>query len=685
MTVNRERRLETGLPSGDERGSTVRRPVIGLLVDHILASYQNELLLALVAAVREQGANLFCFTGSTLHEAHTPWNDVYALASPDTVDALIISSATLESRIGSKRLSRFLTRFERLPKVSLGIALPDIPSVLVNNAAGVQKIVSHMVTEHGRRNIAFIRGPAANEEADQRYRGYLKALLDSRQYPTDQLVVDGDFMRESGQRAIRTLLDQRRVKFDAVVAANDLMALGAMDELCVRRISVPETVSVVGFDDLLAARFAVSPLTTVRQQLPEQAKQAVRMALAQLRGELVQERLLIDTELVLRRSCGCPIETRSFEVKVPPRPRKGKLESPLIDRRDEILEDMTDAAPELAASGWLARLLDAFVAQLMGKSTGFAQTLGHMLVDPDVVTDVRELQQLMSALRVGAIPALVEHPGMLLRAETMLHEGRLLLADAVERREVQRRLRSEAWGGALSDIAQALITSMDETSLAEGVKKSLASLEIPSCFLAVYAEPEQQADAERILRLILAYDRQRGPLPLNPNETFRFEALLPDALLPSDRAFAYVVEPLFFRERPLGIALFEMGPPEGAVYETLRAQVSAALEGLLLVGELARGNEKRQRLLRRILVHGEALRQAHETLRQPKSESLAPSDPSEAAAAPTHVDAEGALRIAVEELGALIAECSALMRHELDTLRPEDAGSKEDGSVPSLS
>src|SRR5262249_54960645 len=120
-----------------------------------------------------------------------------------------------------------------------------------------------------------------------------------------ELVCEGTFLPSAGAAAIRTLLDERQTDFDAVVAANDYMALAAMAALQERNIQVPSDVAVVGFDDLEDSRYATPPLTTVRQPLHQQGEAALELVLAQLEGKHVAAQTISATELVTRHSCGC--------------------------------------------------------------------------------------------------------------------------------------------------------------------------------------------------------------------------------------------------------------------------------------------------------------------------------------------------------------------------------------------
>src|SRR4029079_5376009 len=109
-----------------------------------------------------------------------------------------------------------------------------------------------------------------------RYAAY-RHVLEERRIPFDRaLVAPGDFQAEAGARAIATWLDDRHVDFEAVVAANDHMALGAMPGLQERHIRVPQPGAVMGFDGVGGARFAPPSLTAFRQPLYQQGRRALR-------------------------------------------------------------------------------------------------------------------------------------------------------------------------------------------------------------------------------------------------------------------------------------------------------------------------------------------------------------------------------------------------------------------------
>ena len=148
------------------------------------------------------------------------------------------------------------------------------------------------------------------------------------------LIVTGDFQRNSGTEAVIKLKKNNQIEFDALISANDNMAIGAMQELQAQGIRIPEDVIVAGFDDIEETRAIAPTLTTVRTPWHLLGSRSVDMVLAKLKGELLPGQILLDTELVCRQSCGCqPIE-QTLPGSVPfnlnsSNPMEG---SPLLER-----------------------------------------------------------------------------------------------------------------------------------------------------------------------------------------------------------------------------------------------------------------------------------------------------------------------------------------------------------------
>ena len=191
----------------------------------------------------------------------------------------------------------------QIPLVVVGRDLPDLDHYClhVDNVQAAY-MATHYLIELGHRRIAHISGRADHPDAIDRKEGYLQALKDAGIEPIHDLIVEGNFRRQSGVLAMDLLLS-KGLPFSAIFAANDQMAFGARLGLYRRGIRVPEDLSLVGFDDEPAAAFMLPPLTTIRQPGVDLGFGAAQIILDHLRGEsLVQTEY--KAELIIRESTG---------------------------------------------------------------------------------------------------------------------------------------------------------------------------------------------------------------------------------------------------------------------------------------------------------------------------------------------------------------------------------------------
>lgn len=178
----------------------------------------------------------------------------------------------------------------------------DLPFISVNNYKGSQMAVSYLL-QLGKKIIAFISTNKNNSAGRERFNGYQSELLKHGINLCEELIIEGDFSYQSGYKAIDQLLENR-VKFDAVFASNDLMALGAMERLKEKGFSIPEDVGIIGFDDIWLSKIVHPPLTTVRQPLHELCKTAAEMLLS-MKNKPTEQKVekILEPELIIRGSC----------------------------------------------------------------------------------------------------------------------------------------------------------------------------------------------------------------------------------------------------------------------------------------------------------------------------------------------------------------------------------------------
>lgn len=575
-----------------------RRLTIGFLVDSIHESYQSTVLAGVVDAAKAADVCVLCFCGGVLEagDVSAPQrNAIFKLVDPHTVDGLVVMSGAIGNVVGAAEMAAFCAAYRPLPIVSIAAALDGVPSVVVEDDTGMRDVVAHLIDVHARKHVAFIRGPQANEEAERRYRVY-REVLGERDIPfRPERVVRGTFERASGEKSVRVLIDDRKVRFDAIVAASDEMAIGAVRELFARGIRVPEEVAVVGFDDVEAAQFCFPPLTTVRQPLYEQGRIATEMLLGELRGEPTHERMLLHTRLVTRRSCGCGPDNATYNnVEL----QGGDIRTLSHEKGPSVAAAVVAAlgASASAADGArCAKVVSAFIADLGGTTSQFLRVLEDALRVHLVAGDAMgSWQDALDALRRATL-GWMNHPDLRNRGEDLIHAARALAGRYAELSQADRRTKAETFSRVLNETSGALATSFDRSTLEKNLAQHLPRLGIDHMYLSVY---RNQAGDTISSRLVFALDPDGTPLPAKTR--FPSKWLVPEGVLPKHRS-DFVVQPLFFDSERLGIVLLELGPVTGRLYETLRDQISAALKGSDLVQRVVEHDRQRQRLLRYIL------------------------------------------------------------------------------------
>lgn len=186
--------------------------------------------------------------------------------------------------------------------VRWGAVLPEQPGISIgcDNLGGGRQAGEHLAAL-GRKRVAFL-GDASSHypEFHDRYRGCDQALREAGAAMDAALQIDAESSEDSGYAAARTLLE-RGNRFDAVFAASDLIAIGAMRAFAERGLRIPEDVAVIGFDDIPAARIATPALTTVFQDTNRAGELLVDALVGLVNGEAA-ESLRLPTSLVVRKS-----------------------------------------------------------------------------------------------------------------------------------------------------------------------------------------------------------------------------------------------------------------------------------------------------------------------------------------------------------------------------------------------
>jgi LacI family transcriptional regulator len=275
--------------SGARSLSTSRTNTVGVILPDLYGEFFSELIRGLDVAARALGYHLI--VSSSHDDADEASSAIRSMRG--RVDGLIV----LSPHLGAANLASGLAGRTPVLLMNGGAAADGRPSIVVDNHGGAVAAVEHLIAT-GRRRIAHIAGPAGNLEAEARLAGYLDAMA-AAGLPT--MVVDGAFTKASGQEA-GELLASRSDRPDAVFAANDNMAVGALLAFQDAGLRVPEDVAMVGFDDIPLAGLVRPALTTLKIHIAETGRNALER-LVRLIGSAADTACeVVRPELVVRAS-----------------------------------------------------------------------------------------------------------------------------------------------------------------------------------------------------------------------------------------------------------------------------------------------------------------------------------------------------------------------------------------------
>jgi LacI family transcriptional regulator len=263
----------------------------------ILSDLSNPFFPELVKSIQECAQQ----KGYEISLANTNYDAGRTLASVQRMlEQRVSGVAVMTSEMDAALAERLAASEIAVVFLDVGQVGSFVSNIAVNYEKGIRAGVEHLL-ELGHRRIAYVSGPQRLKSAQRRLLAFTRTMKKNESAP---FIFEGDFKATGGQQAAAAMLQQKQ-RPTAIVAANDLMAMGAMRELRRAGLRVPEDVSVVGFDDILFAELTDPPLTTVALPREEIGRAAIEALLHTVTSKDKQGReYKITPKLIVRESTG---------------------------------------------------------------------------------------------------------------------------------------------------------------------------------------------------------------------------------------------------------------------------------------------------------------------------------------------------------------------------------------------
>lgn len=288
---------------------------IAVIVAGIDEEYQNSIIDGIIRCARLSRANISCFCafGGVISSNKFDIGEynIYSLINYEKFDGVILLTNTISDPIEKEKILRNV-KSSGLPVTVLDCDdYPEFYNVSIDNFSAMKELVDHVITAHKSKLINYISGPLSNPEAADRYRAFLEVLSEHGLSTDMDRIFFGEFRPSDGIKAVDRFISSGKPRPEAIICANDAMALAAVEELGNFGYKVPDDIIVTGFDNTYNARHHLPALTTVSRPLDEAGYKACRILIDLIDGKDYPKTTTLEASPVFAESCGCTAVNRA--------------------------------------------------------------------------------------------------------------------------------------------------------------------------------------------------------------------------------------------------------------------------------------------------------------------------------------------------------------------------------------
>lgn len=340
---------------------------IAVLTAGIDEEYQQNIIKGINEYAGEEKINIFYFTayGGVLANSNYDKGEynIFNLVNYSKFDGIIFMDNTIGALDVREKVAEQIKN-ANIPAVVFDSEIsPEFYNIRVDNFKAMEDIINHVVKEHGARRINYVSGPMENPESRQRYEAYKSVLAENGIEFEKERVYFGEFRSIDGIHAANAILNSELEFPEAIICANDAMALTVIITLEKHGIKIPDDVIVTGFDNISAARYFCPEVTTVDRPLKLLGRKACEIIKTVYSGESVPKIHTVFTNPVFSESCGCGSqeffqqEMRHFKKET-----YGKIES--CNYHISILNRMTSALADSETIENHSKIINDFLSEI---------------------------------------------------------------------------------------------------------------------------------------------------------------------------------------------------------------------------------------------------------------------------------------------------------------------------------
>lgn len=561
-----------------------REPLrIGFLSVHGRDECCSQMMKGVFEAAKVYNANIirlaYKMSNVDMRKFPLEMTKILELYSKLNLDGLIFLGWLPETE--EQAIQSFSKQAGSFPILSLGKLYENLASVYMDGGKYLKELLIHLSKVHGYRNIAFI-APLIYDDRVRIYIDTMKELgiLNTDLYIETELLCVSDFDTRA-EEVLNILINERMVKFDAIVSLYNDEAVALIHKLKKRGMSVPKDIAVTGYDDLESGKFNSLPLTTIYYPYWEVGYMGCKKIIELITTGYTEFSTEVPARVIYRDSCGCTklFSNRSLcdiseksELWIMPDKDRIEVFASEIRRHCPYIQIDTKRLLYVLLESYREQSADNFFIILRQQLDSAMDKLLYPSNLEDLLNAIHSIREFILFWFSSDVNALEWFHNIFYKVHTLVSEKFILFMG--QREVIKNRLNKN-----LYDVGKLLITTSDISKLFDILTVSLPKLDIPGCYIFLFNDVEYSYEN---CTLVFEYSGNKKR-ELDSAKPITLPEYIEKLLL--EKKFI-LTQLLCVEEELSGVVLFDPGPMDERIYNLLAVYLSSALNGLMLLENL---------------------------------------------------------------------------------------------------
>lgn len=554
---------------------------LGFLTVHGDTENHSQMMNGVFEAANINNANVIRFAtkyyAEDLSRYNLELNILYKIIESQDLDGLMFLG-WMPGLVG-KYFEDFLKRFDSMPMVSLGTNYENIPNVYADPEICITDLLEHMIKVHGYKRIVFV--PPSSP--DIRAAVYIEEMQKYGLYREELCITNNDLcdllFEDRMKRVLAILMDERKVKFDAILVMFDTDAQNLLKELKLRDINVPADLAIASYEDTEFANYCMPPLTTITYPWREVGYRGCEKIIRLIQHNKIEYSVGIASKLIIRNSCGCSfssIKLSKVEGKIQANHFVAKVDYKFML---QFSYRINDAFPSSQVN--VEKLLNALVTDFAENTSTcffneFVGQLQMIIVRNPYLDSIDDIEEVIYYIRNMVVTYIANDSRLLVLFEDIILKTQITIKEKaisiigfgnIQLKDINRELHN---------VSQSLISTFNTKTMLDVLDNNLHKLQIPSCYIFLFAQGSYE-------KCTLIFRYVNGMRVAIENSHVRL-GYISDTILETHQKV--LCQLLNIGSEYIGVIVFEPLFIDERIYRTLALHISSALKGALLLENL---------------------------------------------------------------------------------------------------